>query len=385
MMTNQADSPAQPFLSLCMIVKNESKNLARCLASAQPYVDEIVVVDTGSDDDTVDIAAQYGAKLDHFDWCDDFSAARNYSLTKVSGEWILHLDADEELVVENPDFCQQLRSQPEVLGYAVTRIDLNVPQDDILGGFHARLFRNIPGFGYQNRYHEQLQYHGDRSLVFDQLDGVKILHYGNCDEATVRQKALTRDIPILEQIRQDNDSSFWLLDCLARNYLRTEQLDKAHECYTEAFDRLLPHLLSGEKPEDFYWLPTLMHFLAGQSLDQEDFETARLLCQRGLEWCPNHLPLNYLAGEMLMNLGFPVGAIAYFEQCFQLAQSNGFYSSEPFERTLLNVDPICAIGCAYMELKNWQQAIAAFELALSIDANCTIAQENLAKLRQQII
>ncbi len=364
-----------------MIVKNEEKNLARCLASAHPYVDEIVVVDTGSQDSTLEIAAQFGATIDHFDWCDDFAAARNYSLTKVSGEWILHLDADEELVVEDPDFRQQLLSQPEVLAFAVTRNDINVPEAAFLGGFHARVFRNLPGFRYINRYHEQLKYEGDRAVVYNYLQGAKILHYGNSDEAALRQKTLTRDIPILEAIREQEGLSFWLLDCLARNYLRTDQFDKAQERYEEAFDRLLPNLMSGEKPAGFYWVTTLMHFMAMQSLDRGDVETARMLCQRGLEWCPNHLPFNYLAGHLLLDLGFPLGAIAYFEKCLNLAQTNGFYSNEPFERSLLNVDPACGLGLAYSQLNLPEQAISAFELALSFDPNCAIAQQTLDELK----
>ncbi len=86
-------------ISLCMIVKNEAQNLPRCLASAQPYVNELVVVDTGSQDKTREIAAAHGARVEQFIWCDDFAAARNYALTLVGCDWVLMLDADEELIV----------------------------------------------------------------------------------------------------------------------------------------------------------------------------------------------------------------------------------------------------------------------------------------------
>ena len=371
----------RPFLSLCMIVKNEGKNLERCLKSAAPFVDEIVIVDTGSQDNTLEIARRFGAKLDTFEWCDDFAAARNYSLTQVSGEWILHLDADEEWVVEDARFLEQIRSRPDVLVFAVNRNDINVPEDAFWGGFHARLFRNLPKFRYVNRYHEQLKYEGDRPLVYEHLQGAKILHYGNSDPEALREKTLTRDIPILEAIRADGEMSFWLLDCLARNYLRTEQFDKAEECYGDAMDRLLPHLLAGEKPDDFYWVTTLMHFMALQAIDRGDLETARMLCQRGLEWCPNHLPFNNLAGEMLLDLGFPLGAVAYFEQCLHLAQTQTFYSSEPFDRSLLTVIPACHLGQAYQELGNRERAIAAFHLALTADPDCQPTQEALERLQ----
>ena len=82
-------------LSVCLIARNEEKFLGACLESVRGLADEIVVVDTGSTDRTVEIAKQHGAKVDHFTWCDDFSAARNLALAHATGDWVLVLDADE--------------------------------------------------------------------------------------------------------------------------------------------------------------------------------------------------------------------------------------------------------------------------------------------------
>ena len=84
-------------LSLCMIVKNEEKFLEQCLNSVRELVDEIVIVDTGSTDKTKEIAAKFTNKIFDFQWCDDFSAARNESLKHATGDWILVLDADETI------------------------------------------------------------------------------------------------------------------------------------------------------------------------------------------------------------------------------------------------------------------------------------------------
>src|ERR1700733_5202223 len=104
-----------PKLSLAMIVKNEARCLARCLRSVQGIVDEIIVADTGSTDDTPKIARESGAKILHFDWVGDFAAARNFALDQTSGDWILVLDADEwageNLAGEIPAF---VRGQPAV-------------------------------------------------------------------------------------------------------------------------------------------------------------------------------------------------------------------------------------------------------------------------------
>ena len=85
-------------ISLCMIVRDEEEHLARCLASVQGVVDEIVIVDTGSIDRSVEIAEGFGARVLHEEWKGDFAAPRNTGIDAAGGDWILVLDADEELI-----------------------------------------------------------------------------------------------------------------------------------------------------------------------------------------------------------------------------------------------------------------------------------------------
>ena len=87
----------KPTLSLCMIVKNEEETLPQCLEPVKDVFDQIVVVDTGSEDNTVEIAKNYGAEVHYFPWIDDFSAARNESLKHATGDWIFWLDADDRM------------------------------------------------------------------------------------------------------------------------------------------------------------------------------------------------------------------------------------------------------------------------------------------------
>ena len=88
-------------ISLCMIVKNEEDHLARCLDSVEGLVEEIVVVDTGSTDRTVEIASHYTSKVYSYEWKDDFSDARNYSFSKASMDYCMWMDADD--VLEEPE------------------------------------------------------------------------------------------------------------------------------------------------------------------------------------------------------------------------------------------------------------------------------------------
>jgi len=97
----KVDRSGRHTLTLAMIVKDEGERLPECLASVKPIVDEIVVVDTGSTDNTMEVARGFGAKAASFSWCDDFSAARNESLRHATGDWILVLDADEAVAPED--------------------------------------------------------------------------------------------------------------------------------------------------------------------------------------------------------------------------------------------------------------------------------------------
>ena len=85
------------MISLCLIVKNEEQILERCLNSFKGYYDELIIVDTGSTDSTKDIAKRYTSKVFDFEWCDDFSKARNFSIEQAAGDYILVLDTDEFL------------------------------------------------------------------------------------------------------------------------------------------------------------------------------------------------------------------------------------------------------------------------------------------------
>lgn len=375
----------QPVLSLCMIVKNEEKNLPRCLISAQPYVDEIIVVDTGSEDKTFEIACQYGAKVSRFQWCDDFSAARNYALSLVSGDWVLVLDADEELVVNSPNFRQEIAVNSEILAYSIIRTEIGETEANT-PLFTPRLFRNLPQLKYVGRMHEHLRYDNqliEQSLVGD-LKSIQILHYGNATKEELLEKVIQRYIPILEKAKQEEGLSLMLLYCLAGMYNDTQQFNKAQECYAEALEKLSENLIEGIPPKEVSFVPSLIFTLAGQSLQQQDYETARLLAQRGIEWFSEFPPLNYITGFTLIELGFPLAAVPYFQKCIELGRESTYYKGEPFEQSFITTDPACGLGLAYVRLNRFREAAAAFQLALSFDEDCEIARQNLEKISEII-
>ncbi len=146
-----------PLLSICMIAKNEEQNLRRALASVAPLSAELIVVDTGSTDQTVSVAKEHGARVFESPWVDDFAHARNVSLEKATGTWLLLLDADE---VVTPEFCERVTETLAAAtagGVRVPVLNVNAEGQLLQRTWGTRLVRNGCGYLYEGRVHEDIE------------------------------------------------------------------------------------------------------------------------------------------------------------------------------------------------------------------------------------
>ena len=142
------------MLSLSMIVRNEEARLATCLASVKGFADEMVVVDTGSMDATVAIAEQAGGRVEQMEWPGDFAPARNHALQYLKGDWVLVLDADEQLRPEVIPSLKALMAQPDVLVINLLRYEIGAamaPYSSV-----SRLFRRHPSIQWSRPYHSMI-------------------------------------------------------------------------------------------------------------------------------------------------------------------------------------------------------------------------------------
>lgn len=148
-------------LSLCMIVKNEEKTLARLLDSAKRLVDEIIIVDTGSSDSTVDIAKRYTDSIYFFSWCDDFSKARNFSFSKATGDYIIWLDADDVISEKSANAIIDLKKQMNADVYML-RYDIAFDEEgnSTFSYFRERILKNDGTFIWKGFVHEAITPHG---------------------------------------------------------------------------------------------------------------------------------------------------------------------------------------------------------------------------------
>ncbi len=176
-------SPRQRLtIALCMIVRNEAKSLKRCIDSARPLVQETVVVDTGSTDDTPALAGRLGARVYPFAWGEDFAAARNFALQQVQSDWVLVLDGDEWLLPPAIPALRRLVGQSNLLAVILRRQELGATQSPYSAV--TRFFRRHPALRFQGVYHESiddsvaaLQAQEPRWQVAH-LEPTAIAHYG---------------------------------------------------------------------------------------------------------------------------------------------------------------------------------------------------------------
>ncbi|WP_193787683.1 glycosyltransferase [Fortiea contorta] len=224
-------------LSLCMIVKNEAATLPQCLTSVKNVVDEMVVLDTGSSDRTPEIATLYGAKVHHFPWCDDFSAARNAALKHVTGDWILVLDADETLAA---DIVPQMKStiqSEEYLLINLVRYEVGAEQSPY--SLVSRLFRNHPSIQFSRPYHALVDDSVSGILTQEPhwqigyLQGVAILHKGYQKAAIAQGNKYARAQAAMEGFLNTHPDDPYVCSKLGALYVETGKIDQGMELLTK--------------------------------------------------------------------------------------------------------------------------------------------------------
>jgi glycosyltransferase involved in cell wall biosynthesis len=214
-------------LSLCMIVKNEERNLARCLDSVRGLAGQLVIVDTGSTDGTKRIAAGYRAEVVPFDFASpDFAAARNRSLARARGRWILVLDADETLDPAGTPLIERIVALDENAGYFFERHNRSSDSAKPATDYVVRLFANRPNRRYHGRVHETV----DASILAGggrlHQSGIRIDHNFAADREA-RHRKNRWYIEILQQEIAADPGDLSRLDFLAAEYHQLEMFEEA--------------------------------------------------------------------------------------------------------------------------------------------------------------
>lgn len=240
-------------ISQCMIVKNEEQNIRQALSWGKGVVYEQIVVDTGSTDKTVQIAEEMGAKVFHFEWCDDFSAAKNYAIEQASGDWIAFLDADEYFSERDAHRIPGMLKKIENLSLKGGRIHMLrsawLHLDDAGKVFSAgqqdRIFRNIKGLRYKNRVHEVLTF-SNGQLPRYSLTDLAIMHTGYMKSLGAEKG--NRNIPLLKKSVEEDPENYDLWSYLGESYAGSGQAVEAIESMEHVVERVAESLKNPDTP-----------------------------------------------------------------------------------------------------------------------------------------
>jgi tetratricopeptide (TPR) repeat protein len=335
-----------------MIVKNEEKNLAACLGPVVSLFDEIIVVDTGSTDQTKTSARRFGAKVFDFAWVDSFAAARNESLQHATGEWIFWLDADERIDEANRQKLHRLLSELPKENHAYMMCQQSTA-DPLTGAVlvvdQVRLFRKLPGVFWRYRCHEQifmtLKEQGAREVPTDIVIG----HLGY-EEPTLHRRKRQRNLRLLQQELEQNPRAPFVLFNLANATIEegrvAESLRHLHACLENA-------------PGGASYLPKAYRLLAGGYHVLGRNDEALRVCLEGKKQFPHSTALWFEEGILLLARGDWAGARHCFETILRLpAQPNhsGADATLPGCRTRHNLGFVYKqLGLVRQAEEHWQR------------------------------
>lgn len=367
------DSSYRPQLSACFIVKNEEDCLGQALANVSPHVEEIIVVDTGSTDDTVKIAEKYNSKVHQIEWRNDFSWARNQSLKHATQEWVIVLDADEMISDEDWKKIKELifrKDADEAFLIQTTYTDrsllfnwkindLNVPESEGYSGYFesplVRLFRNSPDIYFQGAVHENIKIINPQYKAL--TPPIRIHHYGKSrsEERMNEKSELYYQIGKKKLDEMPNNSH--AVYEMAVQLWEMDRREEAEQYFEKAIEMDPGH----ENAGILYGCYLHQNGRYGESL--ENFI-------RVIENNPNNSEVHFYVSSVLIDLK----KFDFALEMLRKAQELGFNNE---------VSILVNQGVIYANLKMYDEAAAAYDKALSINDKAIMALTNYIVLERE--
>ena len=292
-------------ISVCVIARNEDNHIEECLKRLKPLKFEIILVDTGSIDRTMEIAAKYTDKIYEFDWCSDFSAARNFSVEKASNDWILIIDCDEYM--ENVNLMEIFRlckDNPEKVGLILRNNPYTIQgvksiMDERIGRFFNRKYCH-----YEGSIHERVMKHDGSTPEYFEVP-LTIYHEGYVSESDKRTKAARNLEMLLKELKTKGADPYRYYQ-LGRNYVSMSDQEKAIYYYEQGLDMEV-------NPKDSYVL-SMMESYAYCLLDVDEPFRGLEMIDKYYHAYSHRADFVYVAGMMCMRSGLIDRAYNEFEK-----------------------------------------------------------------------
>ena len=311
-MSNKND---QVTLSLAMMVKDEERFLEDALLSAKSWVDEMVVVDTGSSDRTVEIAKDCGAEVSYFEWPNNFSLARNETIKRSKGNWVAILDADERFRGDHPHRVRELLKPSKAWPYQA--IMLNIINQRLDGStthtfFSPRIFPRHPDLGYYGRIHNcfgSLSKKDLQEFEFLHCNGLEIVHLGYDKEVYHSKNKEERNLVLLEAAVREEPEIDRYRFYLGREYLLLERYEEAIKMFSSVFELA--------KVDPLCFRETNVAYLQCLYYMNAPFETLLGKAIQIIETTPNEANAWYLLSMAYEKHGYPNDSIEALKQALK--------------------------------------------------------------------
>lgn len=351
-----------PPVSLCMIVKNEEDNLADCIRSVGDFPAEIIVVDTGSTDRTVEIAESFGAKVFRFDWIDDFAAARNESLRHATGEWIFWLDADDRVPPRSLVQLKEAVASGRADAFRCRMVSpLNGDTPAVNVALYTLLFRNYRGVQFEGAIHETPTDSAVRQGLALANTNITIEHRGySGGAAQLRQKA-ERNARILRQcISAEPDNLKWRYHLGVSLYQMEDYAGAVMQ-----FEPIVAHPAPALNEQNQVYRAHLLLLSAYVNTDQP--ARADAVLARALERYPRRRHLLVAAGMFRLHQNRPEAAVSLLERARLLPTATA--EGEDWQPGVLEAQLATAhhaVGTAAFRRGDFLSAAEAFQREITV-------------------
>ena len=387
-----SDLPVQnssPNISACLIVKNEEEFIGQCLESIKGVASEIIVVDTGSDDDTIRIAESHGAQVFQFDWCDDFAAARNFGLEKATGDWVLIIDADEVLSPEGMTGILEDIQQTNHLGFRIRcnhfeKTDNNEGYQPMADAWHyiPRLVRNAPGLHFVGIIHEQIfssvQVRADDWQMETGFGQTELHHFGYAPDIKIKRNKSKRNITLLEKALKDSPEEPTLLMSYALDLYNRGDVEAALEKNRESYvivSTYPPETVAPEVRE------RLLNVFCNLLLQSESYSELIEVAESPLAGdCGPTSSILFMYALALFKSGRPEDAESPLRKC--ISKQNERTYCAPFPGTIGEAPHHLLADCLAKRNQN-EEALQRYQTALDLNPKHIGVRHDFARLLTQ--
>ncbi|CAB3393083.1 glycosyltransferase [Kyrpidia spormannii] len=357
---------SKPLLGVMMLAKDEEKTILRSLESTRSVADEWIVVDTGSRDRTAEVARSFGARVIHVPWEDDFSKARNAGLAHVQAEWVLWLDADEELRDADSSWLEVLRHTEAKSFWLDIENLLGPSMDDRLIHRVPRLFRREPGVYFQGRIHEQIVW-DQEGISETQIAPWRIVHHGYRPEVIARRDKVRRNLRLLRLALRDLPRHPFYTYQVGVTWCQAGRLDRAALWLSRA---------ASLTPLQAPYRPTLFRDLGMVWLALGKFRDVELTLRPELERYPKYADLFVIFADALRAQGLREEALKAYLQAAACPPPGAHVGSAGIN----SFRPLHAAAQLCLDLGQLQEAEQSVRQALAARPGWEPALETLAEI-----